>query len=118
MSAEHTVVAGQFIPENDPHAVAHRKTIWNTFYILLAITAFEFVIAFAKGPMGLGKWLVITIFVTLTLVKAFYIVAEFMHLKYEVKGLIMSIVIPIVFIIWLIVALLTEGAHIFLKWFM
>jgi len=115
--SEHTAVAGQFIPDTDPHSVAHRKTIWNTFYLLLAITAVEFVIAFTKGPLGLGKYLVITIFVTLTLVKAFYIVAEFMHLKHEVKGLIMSIVVPIAFIIWLIVALLTEGGHILLKWF-
>jgi cytochrome c oxidase subunit 4 len=117
MSAEHTTVAGEFIPENDPHAVAHRKTIWNTFYLLLAITAVEFVIAFTKGPLGLGKYLVVTIFVSLTLVKAFYIVAEFMHLKYEAKGLIMSIVVPVLFIIWLIVALLTEGGHILQKWF-
>jgi cytochrome c oxidase subunit IV len=105
------------IPENNPESVAHRKTIWNTFYILLAVTAFEFLIAFVKGPMGLGKTLVIVIFVTLTLVKAFYIVAEFMHLKHETKGLILSIVIPTIFILWLIVALLTEGNSILSKWF-
>ncbi|TAG57153.1 MAG: hypothetical protein EAZ27_03500 [Cytophagales bacterium] len=106
----------QFTPETDPHSVETRKNIWKVFYLLLAITAFEFLIAFTKGPLGLGKWLVIVIFVTLTLVKAFYIVAEFMHLKYEVKSLILSIVIPIIFIIWFITAMLTEGGHIFLKW--
>ncbi|MDX2189449.1 MAG: cytochrome C oxidase subunit IV family protein [Bacteroidota bacterium] len=113
--ASHTTA--QFIPETDPHSVAHRKTIWVTFYILLAITALEFVIAFTKGPMGLSKLLVIVIFVSLTLVKAFFIVAEFMHLKYEVKGLILCIVLPIMFVIWLIIALLYEGNAILPKWF-
>jgi cytochrome c oxidase subunit IV len=45
----------------------------------------------------------------MTLVKAFYIVGEFMHLKGEVKTLIWSIVLPLVFVIWLIIALLLEG---------
>lgn len=103
---------GQYIPASSPSSIAHRKTIWVTFYILLAITAFEFLIAFVKGPIGLPKTLVLVVFVTLTLVKAFYIVAEFMHLKHEAKALILSIVIPIVFIIWFITAMLTEGGHI------
>lgn len=105
-------VAAQYVPDTNPESIAHRKTIWATFYILLAITAFEFLIAFVKGPMGIPKTLVIVVFVTLTLVKAFYIVAEFMHLKHEAKSLILSIVIPIVFIIWFITAMLTEGGHI------
>lgn len=107
----------QVISADTPESVAHRKTIWNTFYILLAITAFEFLIAFLKGPVGMSKLLVIVIFVTLTLVKAFYIVAEFMHLKHEVKGLILSIVIPVLFIVWLLVALLTEGGSMITRWF-
>lgn len=115
MAHNHSSTAS-FVPETDSHSVETRKTIWKTFWLLLAITAFEFLIAFTKGPLGMGKWLVIVIFVTLTLVKAFYIVAEFMHLKYEVKSLILSIVIPIVFIIWFITAMLTEGGYIFLKW--
>ena len=97
--------------------MAHRKTIWNTFYILLGITALEFAIAFAKGPFNFNHTLVVVIFVTLTLIKAFYIVAEFMHLKHESKALIMSIVIPITFIVWLVTALLTEGSFILSKWF-
>lgn len=116
-SHSESTTAGQFIPDTNPESIAQRKGIWNVFYILLAITAFEFAIAFAKGPFGIPKTLVIVVFVTLTLVKAFYIVAEFMHLKHEAKALIMSVVIPIVFIVWFITAMLTEGAHILLKWF-
>jgi cytochrome c oxidase subunit IV len=107
-----TQITGQFIPESNPDSVKQRSRIWNVFWILFAITAFEFLVAFTKGPLNLSHVLVITIFVSLTLVKAFYIVAEFMHLRHEVKVLIWSIVIPTIFIVWLLVALLMEGgAH-------
>jgi cytochrome c oxidase subunit IV len=83
----------------------HTKEIWRTFWILAGITALEFLIAFTMTA-GLLR---VAIFVGMTLIKAFYIVAEFMHLKTEVKTLIYSIVIPLVFIVWLVVALLLEG---------
>ena len=81
------------------------KVIWRTFWILFFITALEFLIAFTM-PSG---WLRVSIFVLMTLVKAFYIVGEFMHLKGEVKTLIWAIVVPLAFIVWLIAALLVEG---------
>lgn len=87
------------------------KAIWRTFWILLGITVLEFIIAFTM-PSSLHMLKVI-VFVSLTIVKAFYIVAEFMHLKGEVKMLIWSILIPTIFVIWLIVALLIEGSSIF-----
>lgn len=83
----------------------HTKEIWVTFWKLTGITALEFLIAFTMTH-GLLR---VSIFVGMTLIKAFYIVAEFMHLKAEVKTLIYSIVIPLVFIVWLVVALLLEG---------
>jgi cytochrome c oxidase subunit IV len=87
--------------------------IFKTFWILSAITAFEFLIAFTKGPdvLNLNHYVVVTIFVSLTLVKAFYIVADFMHLKHEAKMLISVIVFPTLFIMWLILALLIEGHY-------
>jgi len=49
------------------------------------------------------------LFVILTIVKAGYIVGEFMHLKYEVKVLFWAILIPTLFIIWMLVAFVYEG---------
>jgi len=92
---------------------ANTKHIWKTFWILSAITAVEFLIAGIKGPMHLPHGLVVIAFVLLTLVKAALIVAEFMHLGHEVKALIYSIVLPFVFICWLILALMYEGNAIF-----
>jgi cytochrome c oxidase subunit IV len=48
----------------------------------------------------------------MTIVKAAYIVGEFMHLRYEVKVLFWSILIPIVFIVWMLVAFVYEGMKI------
>jgi cytochrome c oxidase subunit IV len=54
----------------------------------------------------------ISIFIGLTFVKAFYIVSEFMHLKHETKVLIWSIILPMIFVVWLVIALLYEGGAI------
>lgn len=86
-----------------------RKAIWKTFTILSAVTALEFLIAFTIDAGTLK----IAIFIGLTIVKAFYIVAEFMHLKHETKSLIWSILVPCIFVCWLLVALIVEGGAIF-----
>lgn len=92
---------------------AQRKKIWMVFWIMFGITAIEFAIAFLMDR-GTGRNL---LFIVMTLVKAFYIVAEFMHLKHEAKGLIMTILIPLLFVCWLLLALLIEGNFIHDGWF-
>ncbi len=86
-------------------AKPNTKKIWRVFWILLGVTALEFLLAFTV-PRGV---LLTSMFVGLTIVKAFYIVAEFMHLRQEVKVLIWSIVLPTIFIVWLLIALMLEG---------
>jgi cytochrome c oxidase subunit IV len=85
------------------------KKIWRVAAIMGVVTLIEFVFAFTM-PRGI---LLVAIFFGLTFVKAFYIVAEFMHLKGETKSLIWSIMIPTVLILWLIIALIVEGGAIF-----
>jgi len=41
--------------------------------------------------------------------KAFYIVGYFMHLKHEIRNLIMTIVVPLALFIWFIIAFLSDG---------
>jgi cytochrome c oxidase subunit IV len=85
--------------------------IWRTFWILLIATSVEFVVAFMMISPEM-KLLRISIFLGLTIVKAFYIVGEFMHLKHEVKFLIWSILIPTLFVVWFVIALMMEGGSI------
>lgn len=81
------------------------KRLWTVAGYLGIITAIEFAIAFTMhhGPLKTA------IFVGLTIVKAAYIVGEFMHLRYEVKVLFWSILIPLIFIGWMLVAFVYEG---------
>jgi cytochrome c oxidase subunit 4 len=93
-----------------PGEIAKPNTgwIWKTFFVLVGITALEFVFVFVMQPSTLRN----SIFIILTIFKAFFIVAEFMHLKHETKGLIWTILIPMALLIWLLVALITEGSYI------
>ena len=75
--------------------------------ILSVATGIEFLIAFTL-PAGTLRML---IFVALTLVKAFYIVGEFMHLSHERRSMIWTIVFPAIFIVLLIFILLYESSH-------
>lgn len=85
------------------------KGIWMVALVLAVVTGIEFLFAFTMAPGTLRT----SIFVGLTIVKAFYIVGEFMHLKHEAKVLIWSILIPMLFVVWLIIALLIEGDAIY-----
>jgi cytochrome c oxidase subunit IV len=84
------------------------KKLWTVALILGIVTLLEFAIAFTL-PHGPAKT---AIFVLMTIVKAAYIVGEFMHLRYEVKVLLWSILIPMIFVVWMLVAFVYEGLKI------
>ena len=75
---------------------------------MAVVTAIEFVFAFTLEAGHLKT----SIFIGLTIVKAGYIVGEFMHLRHEVKVLFWSILIPMVFVVWFLVAMIYEGLSI------
>ena len=90
----------------------NKRKIWNVFFVLLGITCVEFFIALYMVPnhhMPIN--IANPVYIVLTLLKAFYIVAYFMHLKFEKIGLIMAIIVPILFIIGLILVLTNESHH-------
>ena len=98
-------IHNQFVEE---HIVKNStKLIWKTFWILLAITVFEVGIAFTSIPHDI----LIVIFIVLTIVKAYYIVAFFMHLKHEALPLMYSIVLPFVLILFFIIMAIAEGNY-------
>jgi len=47
--------------------------------------------------------------VVLSLYKAYFIIYEFMHLKYEVSGLAWSVLLPTALLIWAVIAFFQEG---------
>lgn len=92
-----------------PADKAKIKKIWTVTLYLAIATIIEFIIAFTID----AGFLKTSIFIILTIFKAFYIVGEFMHLSHEKKGLIWSIVAPLIFIVWMLVAFMIQGDAIY-----
>jgi cytochrome c oxidase subunit 4 len=98
--------------EHGEHDTMTRSKIWKVFFILLGITCVEFIIALYLVPHQIIAGNIANpIYIVLTLAKAFYIVAYFMHLKFETVSLIFAIIVPILFIIGLILVLTNESHH-------
>jgi len=87
------------------------KNFLKVMWYLAAITAFEFAIAFTVPHEY--KYVRVIVFIALTIVKAYYIVAEFMHLGHEKKSLKMSIVLPMLFVIFLLFILIFQGSAVY-----
>lgn len=87
------------------------RTFLRVTVILALVTAFEYLIAFTV-PHDY-KLVRVTIFVLLTIVKAFYIVWEFMHLGHEKKSLKMSVVLPMMFVVFFIFIMIYQGDAVF-----
>ena len=89
----------------------HKSEILKTTALLSFITVFEVIFAivyekwFPTAPM-----LVLRIgLVVMSLLKAGYIMAVFMHVKHETRAFILSITIPFTLFIWMIIAFLYDG---------
>ncbi len=110
-------VENQHIANQEEHSEAHgetmtKKKIWLVFFYLLGITAIEFFIALYLLPRGIvSKGIGNFSYIALTLVKAFYIIAYFMHLKFEKTALKTGITVSLIFIIYFIILMLTEGSY-------
>ena len=86
------------------------KIIWRTFWILLVITCIELTFGMFIAPHFPALKIMFNIlYIFLTLIKAFYIVAEFMHLRHELKNLIMTIIVPLFLFVWFVGAFLWDG---------
>jgi cytochrome c oxidase subunit IV len=94
------------------HEGMTKKKIWQIALVLSIITAIEFIIALGVVP-GHPDYLRYAnpAYIFLTLLKAFFIVAYFMHLKFEKMGLVLAIIVPILFIVGLILVLTNESHH-------
>ena len=92
-----------------------KSKIWRTFWILFALTLVDIALYFIfLTTHSLWKnWM----FIVLGVVKAYYIVGVFMHMKFERKTLIYTIILPMVFVLFFITLMIIEGNFTnFLRW--
>lgn len=74
--------------------VAIRKKLWRVFFIMLAITIVELIVGFKSHAWGIPYGFLKVLFISLTLLKAYYIIYEFMHLGGEVRLLKWLVIAP------------------------
>ena len=94
--------------------------IWKVFWILLFITAFEVALGIIKpsfliDTIFLGTKLLNHVFIVLTVIKAAYIILQFMHLGHEEVTLKWTILLPpIILVPYLLFIVLAEGGYAYL----
>lgn len=89
-----------------------RRVIWNMFWVLLGITTVEVTLGLMWKNIGISWDVVKMTFIILTIAKAYYIVAYYMHLKHEVTALKNTIIVPFVlFALYLLYHIITEGVY-------
>lgn len=97
---------------------SNTQKIWGVLIFLTIVTAIEVILGIYKPESlmanFLGTKLLNWIFIILTIVKAYYITWDFMHMRDETKALRRMVVWTAVFlIIYLVFILLQEGGYVF-----
>ena len=97
---------------------SNTQKIWGVLIFLSLVTIVEVALGYIKPDFLnepiLGLKLLNWIFIILTLVKAYYITWDFMHMRDETSGLRRAVVWTGVFlVIYLIAILLIEGDYIY-----
>ncbi|NOT36094.1 MAG: cytochrome C oxidase subunit IV family protein [Saprospiraceae bacterium] len=91
-----------------------KKLVMKGLIILAIVTLAEvFVALLGKGYLvkdfHLPVWLMYILMIVMSLYKAYFIVYYFMHMKYEVPGLVKSVLLPTLLLVWAVIAFFTEG---------
>jgi len=97
---------------------SNTQKIWGVLILLSIITTVEVAFGIVKPDWGrtplLGMKLINWIFIILTIVKAYYITWDFMHMRDETKALRRMVVWTAIFLIcYLLYILLVEGGYVF-----
>ena len=95
------------------------KKVYRGLALLAIVTLIEvFISLLGKGYVPGLKWVedykialgIVAIgLIVLSLYKAYFIIYEFMHMRYEVKGLAVSVLLPTVLLLWAVIAFFQEG---------
>ena len=92
-----------WVPEVHSHGT---KALWSRFWILLGLTIVDVAAYFIMAPSMIRNIL----FIVLGVVKAWFIVGTFMHMKYENKFLRYMIILPMILIIFFLYWMMKEGS--------
>jgi cytochrome c oxidase subunit IV len=106
--------SGEYAGEGEHHLLddvtykSQVSAVWKATIIMAVVTVVEVGMALV-WPEAWSRGILNLLFILMSVMKAFFIVGEFMHLKYEVRALAMSILMPLLFLVWAIIAFGMEG---------
>lgn len=110
---DHQSASSEITFEHHVSDAEFKKRVKNTTILLSVITVIELGIGLLLYAWTGHSYLVGLMFkgavCILTLAKAYYIVAVFMHLGDEIRNMIMTIVVPLLLFIWFIAAFIIDG---------
>ncbi len=103
-----------------------KKLVFRGMWLLAAVTLVEVAVSlFGKGHLGINPEgigfemfgtfvnpiliLVGLALIVLSIYKAYFIIYEFMHMGHEVRGLRMSVLLPVLLLVWAVIAFFQEG---------
>ena len=96
-----------------------KKLVFKGLMILGVITIIEVITAlFMRGHItdfkyeegSVLQYVYMALMVGFSLYKAYFIVFHFMHMAHEVKGLMLSVLLPTLLLVWAIIAFFQEGS--------
>lgn len=91
-----------------------KTAVWKGLGLLAAVTLAEVALSLMKAAewaKGL-EWLFALasiLIIVLSIYKAYFIIFEFMHMAYEVRGLAMTVLLPTFLLLWAVIAFFYEG---------
>jgi hypothetical protein len=97
-----------------------KALVFRGLMLLGAITIVEVLVALlAKGHLihgvnfahGFGHYVYMLLMVGFSLYKAYFIIFFFMHMAYEIRGLVLSVLLPTCLLFWAIIAFFSEGSY-------
>ena len=109
---EHQNVSSEVTFTHHQSDAEFKARVRKTTILLSIITVIELGLGLLMYAVSMPDWIILLlkgVIVILTLAKAFYIVAVFMHLGDEIRNMIMTIVVPLLLFSWFIAAFLWDG---------
>ena len=91
------------------HAAGSTKLFLWVWFWLLALTGVEVFLAYKQ----LGVKLMLTLLMGLSIIKASLIISYFMHLRYERRSLVLTLMPALVFVVVLLFAFFPDSLRLF-----
>lgn len=90
------------------------RGVWKGLALLAGVTLVEVGLSLLKAAefaesIRILIYVASLLIIALSIYKAYFIIYEFMHMGYEVKGLAMSVLLPTFLLLWALIAFFNEG---------